>query len=56
MLTERDCWDRIYKIVRPAWKSEAQEPLSTAEVEKLNAYVNLILIRRRVEALEVQKR
>lgn len=47
MLTEPECWDRIYEIAKP----KAEEP-STAEVEKLEVYVKAILIGRRVEALE----
>lgn len=47
MLTEQECWDRIYEIA----KSKVGEP-STAEVEKLEVYVKAILIGRRVKALE----
>ena len=50
MLTERECWGKIDEIVGLVWKRVT--PLSTAEIEKLNTYVNFILIRRRVEALE----
>lgn len=51
MLTEHECWGRISKIVEGGIGVTKDYP-STAEVEKLNTYVNLILMIRRVEALE----
>lgn len=61
MLIERECWEKISKIVdkvkdNPLYVDNYQPPrtivLSTAEVEKLEVYVKAILIGRRVEALE----
>lgn len=52
MLTERECWDRIDKMVGLITLNDCAVPPSTAEVEKLEVYIKTILIGRRVEALE----
>lgn len=50
MLTERECWERIEGLAKLAVR-DGELP-NTAYIERLKVYIDLILIRRRVEALE----